>query len=153
MATKKKTTKKATKKAKAKGKGKKASASQRTAFDAALASAQPKPKKAKAEKAPAAFRDPRMPPPGTVLESSPIAGKVIKVEIVGELDSSGAFLPGAYIKPRCNRPDGERFSKTKYRSLSAIMAEARGLNSNGWFWFGLGEFRDGELINTREEDN
>lgn len=149
MATKKKTSKKTSKKTKAK----KANASQRAAFDSTLASAAPKPKKAKPEKAPAAFRDPRMPPPGTVLESSPIKGKVIKCEVVGELDSDGNFTAGAHIKPRSTKPDGERFSSMKYRSFSALMAEARGLNSNGWFWFGLGELRGGELINAREEDN
>ena len=148
MATKKKTSKKTKKKTKAK----KANATQRAAFDGALANATPKPKKAKAEKAPAAFRDPRMPPPGTVLESSPIQGKVIKAEVVGELDSDGNFKAGSHIKPRSNKPNGDRFSTMKYRSLSAIMAEARELNSNGWFWFGLGEQRDGELINARGED-
>lgn len=142
-------TKKTSKKTKAKKKAKRSTSAQRASFDSALASAAARPKKAREEKAPAAFRDPRMPPPGTVLESSPILGKVIKVEVMGELDGDGNFKAGAHIKPRCVKPDGERFSTTKFRSLSAIMAEARGLNSNGWFWFGLGEFRNGELVNSR----
>lgn len=147
MATKKKTSKKT--KAKKKAKAKRSTAAQRASFDSALASAAPRPKKERAPKAPAAFRDPRMPPPGTVLESSPILGKMIKVEVMGELDGDGNFKAGAHIKPRCVKPDGERFSTMKFRSLSAVMAEARGLNSNGWFWFGLGEFRNGELVNSR----
>lgn len=143
MASKKKAKKKATKRA---------SAQQRSAFDSALASAPAKERKKKAPTAPAAFRDPRMPAPGTVLDSNPVQGKVIRAEVVGELDGESKFLPGAHIKPRSIKPDGERFTSTKYKSLSALMAEARGLNSNGWFWFGLGESRDGEIINARAEE-
>lgn len=134
-------------------KAKRSNANQRAAFDAAIANAAPKPRAERPAKAPAAFRDPRMPAPGTILESSPMLGKIVKVEIVGELDADGKFLPGAHIKPRSYRPDGTPFSKMRYRSFSSLCNEARDLiGSNGWWWFGLGEFRDGKLINVRKKE-
>lgn len=118
-----------------------ASNTQKSAFDSAVASAQPKPRKKKEAGPPRAFKDDRMPPVGTILESMPVAGKVIKVEVCDN-----------FVKPRSNKPDGTRFSRQSYRSLSAVMAEARGMPSNGWFWFGLGELRGGKVINARDGD-
>ncbi len=124
--------------AKTKTKTRKKTKANRTAFDTALANA--KPKRERKAGPPKAFHDARMPAAGTVLESRPVGGKVVRVEICD-----------GFVKPRSHRPDGERFQFRSYSSLSAVMREARGLASNGWWWFGLGELRDGELINMREE--
>jgi len=117
----------------------KPSRSQSSAFDAALASAQPRRTRREAGP-PRAFKDDRMPAIGTILESRPVKGKVVKVEVCD-----------GYVKPRSRKPNGKAFSATTYKSLSAVMREARGMPSNGWFWFGLGEMRHGELINKAGE--
>lgn len=110
------------------------------AFDRALAKAEEKKPPRPEPGLPRAFKDPRMPPAGTILESKPVKGKCIKVEVCD-----------GFVTPRSRRPDGKHFIRSEYRSLSAVMAEARGLNSNGFFWFGLGELRNGEVINARKE--
>lgn len=126
-------------KGKNKAKARKRNSSKTSAFDATIAGA--KPKRSREPGPPRAFKDPRMPKIGTVLDSRPVAGKTVRAEVCD-----------GFVKPRSHRPDGERFDSTRYSSLSALMREARGMPSNGWFWFGLGEMRDGELINVREEE-
>jgi hypothetical protein len=121
-------------KAKAKPRAKSAKAQ---AFDKAVSEAKPKAKKSGA--GPKAFRDPRLPPIGTILESTPIQGKVVKIEVCD-----------GYFKPRSNRPDGQAFSKSRYRSPSQVLHEIFGYWSNGWSRFGLGTFKAGKLVGVRE---
>lgn len=138
-ATGKATSKKAQAKKTATKSANKTPAKKAQSFDQVIASAKAKPKKERIKKGPRAFRDPRMPPVGTIMRTvHRVCGKILVVEVCD-----------GYLKPRCRRPDGKPFSRNGYPSPSALISEARGgLNSNGWMWFGLGEFRNGEHINT-----
>lgn len=63
----------------------------------------------------AAHRDPRLPPPGTILHRE-YEGRVYDVTVLA---------------------DGFDYGAEKYRSLSAVAKEITGTSWNGFLWFGL----------------